>query len=205
MRAAQLLWIALASGLLLTACQLLIPGVTQVNRAVTTPVLPSTPSPEFTATVTSTASIAILTTPAIFPTSLFTPIPSFTPAYSQVTETPLILPDTTVLETDTPITEITSTHESAGFEKLPSNTIYKPVHIKNMSGKSVDINLHCTTKKGFQATFEYSSVKNLFIDLPEGNYQYVFFVGGRQLSGSFSFMDVPKLFITIYKDRVAIH
>jgi hypothetical protein len=69
----------------------------------------------------------------------------------------------------------------------------------------VDISLHCTTKKGLQAILEYNNIRNVFTMLPEGNYVYVVYVGGRQVVGGFSFLTAQKLFIDVYKDRVVIH
>ena len=103
MRAAQSRWIALASGLILSACQSIVPNAIQVNRAISTPVGLSTPSAEFTTTLSSTVVIVISSTATLLPTSQFTPIPSFTPANNQVTETPLIIPDIPVSGTDTPV------------------------------------------------------------------------------------------------------
>lgn len=40
--------------------------------------------------------------------------------------------------------------------------------------------------------------------LPQGNYVYVVYVGGRQIIGSFSFFIAQKLIISIYQDRVVI-
>jgi hypothetical protein len=197
--------IALASGLILTACLPAISDNKRVNPILQTPVLESTPSGEFTTTKTSTASIELSSTATLIPTSQFTPIPSFTSAVEPAIEVPLIVTAIPISVTGIFISDTATPIESVGIDKLPSNTIYKPVHIQNISGKQVDITLHCTTNKGLQTILEYKNVKNLFTDLPEGDYVYVIFVGGRQLVGSFSFMTAAKLFITIHKDRVAIH
>jgi hypothetical protein len=40
--------------------------------------------------------------------------------------------------------------------------------------------------------------------LPQGNYVYVVYVGGRRIIGNFSFLIAQKLLISIYQDRVVI-
>jgi hypothetical protein len=196
----------------MTACVPVIPDNFQGNPTLQTPDLAPLPSAVVTTTLTSTVTIEITSTTTLLPTSRFTPIPSFTSTVhygvedsSTVTNLPIYFTETPIPDTDTPVSGTTTPIESVSLGKLPPNPIYKPVHIQNGSGKQVDITLDCTTNKGRQIILEYNNVKNLFTDIPEGNYVYVIFVGGRQLTGGFSFMTAPKLFITIYQERVAVH
>ena len=207
-------WFALATSIILTGC---LPAANEVIKAITTlqtPLTNTTPLPLFTATIIRTPSVESSSTSTLIPTDQFTPIPSFTPFVSQGFEASATLPPTSpvdfLIDTVPPVIDTFTTSTSTpavsvSLEKLPSNTVYKPVHVQNLSREPVDLTFQCTTLKGLETVIGYNNIKNLFTVLPEGNYEYVFFVGGRQMVGSFSFIDAPKLFITIYKDRVAVH
>jgi hypothetical protein len=95
--------------------------------------------------------------------------------------------------------------ELISLDKLPPGTIYKRVRIENRSRSQMDISLHCTTLKGLQTVLEYENVKNLSVEAPDGNYIFVVYAGGRQMTGGFSLLTVPSLTITVYADRVAVH
>jgi hypothetical protein len=196
--------IAITSGLMLTACMPVVSETTQIAPTAQPPILGSTPSVEFTTTKTSDG-IDTKPTSTPIPTSQFTPIPSFTstPAVDHLVSS--ITPVFAFTDTAVAISLTPGLIGPVEIDKLPANTVYKPVHIQNISGKQVDITLYCTTNKGFQTILEYNNVGNLFTAIPEGKYSYVMFVGGRQLVGGFSFLTARKLLITIYKDRVAIH
>jgi len=210
--------------LITTGCLPSFPGGKPVVPVSQTPELALIPSSASTSTSSHTGSPTPSSTPtpaqpiqitpslSLISTETFTAIPSFTPTIGQdnlvlLTNTPVPYIEivTPSFDATTVITPATTLTGSVPNEKLPSNTIYKQAHIRNISGKPVDVTLICTTFKGLQTVLEYKNVKNLFTNLPEGNYEYVIFVGGRQLSGGFSFISAPKLFMTIYKDRIAIH
>jgi hypothetical protein len=203
--------IAFTSVVLLTACAPVIPDNVQGNPTLQTPVSALSPSAIATTSLTATLTIETISTAIFLPASQFTPIPSFTTTAGPGVEIPataadflISVTDTPIIDIETPFTGAATPLESVSLDKLSSNTLYKPVHIQNNSGKQIDINFQCTPNKGMQISLEYYNVKNLFANLPEGNYIYVIYVGGRQLSGGFSLMTAPKLFITIYKDRVVV-
>jgi hypothetical protein len=206
-------YVALASSLILSGCLPTANGFIKSITTLQTPLIAATPLPKFTATTLPTLSIDSSSTATLIPTNQFTPIPSFTPFVNPGFEEPsqtssptslaVLLYDTVPPEVDTFRTSTPVT--SVSIDKLPSNTVYKPVHVQNLSREQVDLTFQCTTIKGLETIIQYGNIKNLFTNLPEGNYSYVFFVGGRQLIGGFSFITATKLFIIIYKDRVAVH
>lgn len=188
------------------------PGLVPLSSAVFTSTTLPTGSPTPLSTSTPPESSLTSTSPGLISAETFTAIPSFTPTIGQnnvvlLTSTPVPYTEvvTPLFDMTTIFTSPTTLSGSVANENLPSNTVYKQAHIRNISGKPVDITLNCTTNKGLKVVLEYHNVKNLFTNLPEGNYDYVIFVGGRQLMGGFSFISAPKLFMTIYEDRIAIH
>jgi hypothetical protein len=196
--------IAITSGLMLTACTPVVSENTLIIPAVKTPFLGSTPSEEFTATK-AVGDVEFRSTITLTPAYHFTPIPSYTSTLGVNNPISSMTPVLSFTEIAVATFTAPVSVGSVVIDKLPANTVYKSVHIQNNSGKQVDITLYCTTNKGFQTILEYNNVGNLFTAIPEGKYSYVMFVGGRQLVGVFSFQTARKLFITIYKDRVAIH
>ncbi len=182
--------------LLLSSCLPALPGQTAIQSQASTPTTGSQSIVAATATSTTTPSPTPPLTPIIAPTLTFTPIPTFTLTSNSVTTgTPTINP--TSNETAVP-------GESISLDKLPPSTIYETIVINNNSGTEADISLHCTTIHGLQTVLEYNHVKHLTIQAPQGNYVYVVYVGGKMLSGSFSFLTQSKRSITIYRDRVVI-
>ncbi len=177
------------------------------------PVAPTaSPAPLATATpaATNTPVIAPTSTPTAAPT--FTPIPSLTP--TAVTETALS-PGAALTgspaASGTPVAGTTATAagtatlvEPISLDKLPPDTVYKRVRIDNESKAQMDISLHCTTHQGLHTILEYTNVRNLTIEAPEGDYVYVVYVGGRQIVGSFSLRHVTSAYITVYKDHVTV-
>ncbi|MGZ6316926.1 MAG: hypothetical protein ACXWNQ_06670 [Anaerolineales bacterium] len=203
MRRVAARFIVLVFGLSMAAClpRLQLPALVPATPS------PSTPSIQLSATPQVTLTLAPSSTATSTPTSTaFTPIPPLTPTGTP--STPLDL-TTTITATGTPSTlepSVTSTFaESISLDKLPKDTVYKPVRIHNATRAQMDISLHCTTHKGLQTVLEYDSVRNLSIQAPDGDYIYVVYVGGRMMSGSFSLLGSPNLTITVYADRVTVH
>jgi hypothetical protein len=201
--------VALASGLILAACLPVIPKPVQVNLSSATPLADELPSPGSTTTPTSTLSIESSSTSTLIPTSTFTPIPSFTSTIGSIeTTTPVgVTPTIGFTGTAAPsaLTAILVTDTATPFGALSNpNTIYGPVHIQNKSRLQVDLSLHCTTSKGVEIIIEFNRVRNVVTMLPEGDYVYVIYMGGRQSIGSFSYLTVRKLSFTIYQDGVVI-
>ncbi len=178
-----------------SSCLPALPGQTAIQSPASTPTAGSQPISAATATSTVTSSPEPSLTPTLAPTPTFTPIPTFTPTSGPVvvTGTPNAVVNLTVVP-----------GESVSLDKLPANTIYEVIVINNQSGTQVDISLHCTTIHGLQTVLEYNHVKHLIIQAPQGYYVYVAYVGGKMLSGGFSFLTQSKRSITIYRDRVVI-
>ncbi len=203
MRRAAAHFIVLVLGLSLAAC---VPRLQLPALLPPTP-SPSTPSIQLSATSQATSTLAPSPTATVTPTNTaFTPIPSLTPTGTP--SAPFDLTTTTTATGTAPTLEPTATStfvESISLDKLPKDTVYKPVRIHNATRAQMDISLHCTTHKGLQTVLEYDSVRNLSIKAPDGDYIYVVYVGGRMMSGSFSLLGSPNLTITVYADRVTVH
>lgn len=191
--------VTFALGLMLTACLPALPGQTEVNQAT-----PSLSSDKQAATEAPTQTTEPLPTSTLVPTKTFTPIPSLTPP--SASETPIataIIGTPATSTSQTP--SATTTLPGLSIDKLPAGTIYVRIRIENKSRTQMDISLQCTTRQGLFTVLEYTNVRSIFVDAPQGNCVYVVYVGGRQLIGNFSLSADRKLTITVYKDRVAIH
>jgi hypothetical protein len=187
--------VALGVVLSLAACLPTIPGT-----------IPPEPSPALTFESTPSAQP---TSPGPAPRSTatlgltFTPIPTLTVAASLPVATTSTGSGATSFPT--PPDATATPGETLSLDKLPPGTVYKSVRIQNQSHSQMDVSLHCTTIHGLHTVLEYNNVRNLTTQAPEGDYIYVLYVGGRQMSGSFSLLHVPAVTITVYADRVAIH
>ncbi len=190
--------IAFAVILSLAACLPSFPGAL-APTPLPTSIVELTPSGHPTAAQAAYASPA--STAAVPRT--FTPIPTLTAATGLTLTATSTSPGATALPTQ-PTSTATAT-ESISLDKLPPGTVYKPVHIQNRAHSQMDISLQCTTIHGLHTILEYENVRNLTVQAPEGDYIYVIYVGGRQMSGSFSLLRAPSATITVYADRVAIH
>ncbi len=171
------------------------------------PVAPtSSPSPLSTATVAATNTPVLAPTSSPTPAPTFTAIPTFTPTAAAQTEaSPSGATTGTPAVSGSPLPTGTATLvEPISLDKLPRDTVYKRVRIENESHAQMDISLHCTTQQGLHTILEYTNVRNLTIEAPEGDYVYVVYVGGRQIVGSFSLRHVTSAYITVYKDHVTV-
>ncbi len=166
----------------------------------------ATPAPLSTATAAATDTPVIAPSNSPTPAATFTPIPSLTPTAGLETAlSPSVLATGTLGITTTPQATGTATLvEAISLDKLPPDTVYKRVRIDNESHAQMDISLHCTTHQGLHTILEYTNVRNLTIEAPEGDYVYVVYVGGRQIVGSFSLRHVPSAYITVYKDHATV-
>ena len=199
--------ITFAVGCSLAACLPNFQGlISRANPPASTVEL--TPSRQLAATQEASASPA----PTQFPTSTvaptFTPIPTLTAATGSptiATATPGTMTPSGTTALPAGPTSTAAPPESISLDKLQPGTVYKPVHIQNLSHSQMDISLHCTTIHGLHTVLEYNDVRNLTVQAPECDYIYVVYVGGRPMSGSFSLLHVPKATITVYADKVAIH
>ena len=202
-------FVALASGLILTACLPFIPGPSPITRSSPSSASVQTPSLEITASPLPTLTIAPSSTFSPVPTGTFTPIPSFTSTIGS-TGAPVTASFTTAVDmagTALPlnVTAILVTDTATPFGTPANlNSIYGPVHIQNKSHVQVDLSFHCTTSKGVEIIIEFNNVRNVVTTLPIGNYAYVMYMGGRRSIGSFSYLTVRKLTFTVYRDGVVI-
>ena len=186
--------IVLALVLLLSSCLPATSGQKAIESPVSTPTASSQAAVEATATILP--SSAPSSTPTVIPTATFTPIPTFTP-----TNDPAIAG---ALATSADVSLTLVPGESISLDKLPASTVYGTIVINNNSETEADISLHCTTIHGLHTVLEYNHVKHIAIQVPQGNYVYVVYLGSKMLSGGFSFLTLQKRTITIYKDRVVI-
>ena len=193
-------WIVFGLGLSLSACLPNLPGLVRPASPSAVKSLASSPASQGTFSATSLPTASASPMHLVNSGTSFTAIPSFTAT---------LAPGSTVAITDTPSAialPVTATMlDSISLDKLPESTVYKRVRIQNQSRSQMDISLHCTTVKGLQTVLEYNNVRNLSIQAPDGDYIYVIYVGGRQMTGGFTLLTVPSLTITVYSDRVAIH
>lgn len=185
-----------ACGISLAACIPNLPGLTSFTQPTAASVAQPSPVPLVVATATSSPTAI----PSDTPTAVFTPIPTLTATVGVATALTQTIASTVLVPTTTP-----TFVESVSLDKLPPNIPYKRVRIENQAHEQMDISLHCTTVQGLQTVIEYNNVRNLTIDAPNGDYVYVFYVGGHRLMGGFSLLHVPSVTLTVYKDRVVIH
>ncbi len=184
----------IACGFSLVACAPNLPALQFFATASPVPSLVS----RTTSTPAATPASAVAT--SLGSTATFTPIATFTPtvgATSGVTQT--------LAPASTPATETAIPVESVSLDKLPPGTVYRHVRIEDRAHLPMDISLHCTTIHGLHTVIEYNNVRSITVQAPEGNYVYVFYVGGHRMMGSFSLLDAGSVTLTVYKDRVAIH
>ena len=202
MRRATAYCLVLVCGLSLASCVPNLPALLPPTPIPSTQLVDSSPTAQATPGITSSPTATLAPANPVSTAIPFTAIPTFTPTGSP----PPLAP---VTDTGTPPTmEPTSTAtvlESISLDKLPPGTLYKRVRIRNRSHSQMNISLHCTTLQGLQTVLEYANVRNLSIQAPDGNYIYVVYAGGRQMSGSFSLLSVPSVTITVYADTVTVH
>jgi hypothetical protein len=81
---------------------------------------------------------------------------------------------------------------------------YAQIVLVNKSEAQAYISLQNQPEKGSVSILEYPVKKQVTVKAPLGYYQYVAWVGGRQLTGSFTLGKGDELTITLYKDRITI-
>jgi hypothetical protein len=74
----------------------------------------------------------------------------------------------------------------------------------NRAKAEVYVSLQCTTVDGYTTIIEYPVFGRLKVSAPAGKYNYVAWVGGRQLIGSFSLSKGEELSITFNREKVTI-
>lgn len=171
-----------------------------------TPVMAvSSPTLEATATATATATAVDSSST---PESSSTPAPSSTSA-PNLTTTP-------VTATSGPGDNPTATKAAPGsltvtptlgvllYGTLPPAVPSAKITVVNKSRAQAYISLQNYPPDGPAAFLEYPVRNQVKVDAPLGYYVYVVWVGGRQITGSFSLHKDDDLTITIFKDKVEI-
>jgi hypothetical protein len=193
-----------AACLSLAACLPSLPGLVSPTPLSSVQPVELSPSAQPASRLSPSPSAqAPSATPVSTYTPTYTPIPTLTATGAGAVTTTATA--TAVSPSPTQLTASATAGESISLDKLPRDTVYKHVGVENRSRSQMDISLHCTTIHGLQTVLEYSNVKRLSLQAPEGDYVYVVYVGGRQIVGSFSLLHVPSVTITVYSDRVTIH
>jgi len=152
-------------------------------------------------TATGSATVNIMATTATFSATAIT-----------ATGTPTITPINTATQTQTQtpipsngLVTPTVTSPLTYYGTLPPDLPYGFVTLSNKSKVEANISLQCTTIDGYTTILEYSGIKGTFdIHAPAGKYEYVAWVGGKQIMGKFSLAKRQELLITLYKDKVVI-
>ena len=149
------------------------------------------------------------------PTAAISQTPSST-IVTNLTTTPATATSGTEQPTSQPTTTGTQLTPSAGtvtltptlgiltYGTLPPAVPSASIMIWNKSKVQAYISLQNFTKGKEPAILEYPVAKQVKVKAPLGNYVYVVWVGGRQITGSFVLHTGDDLIITIYKDKVAI-
>jgi len=194
---------------------------------VATPTVPA-PQVDTQATIDSIVNTAVALTQTAQPTSTSTPVidtttPSSTPPPTDITvtlETTLAPNLTTTPATATSGAEDTSTFTptaaSSGeitltptlgvltYGTLPPAVPSSQVTLVNKSKAQAYISLQLCDTEAAGAILEYPVHSTVKVKAPLGNYIYVVWVGGRQLTGTLKVNSGSDLKITIYKDKVTI-
>ncbi len=154
-----------------------------------TPVVASSPTTESLTETPSPTSIPNLTT---------------TPVTATVgTEDPSIPTSTPTLASPSGSTTPTPTFEFLLWGTLPPAVPWAPITINNKSKTQAYISLQNDPPHQV-AIMEYFVKKQVKIRGPVGYYDYVVWVGGRQIVGNFNLGNGDDLTITIYRDKVTL-
>jgi len=175
------------------AAQTLAAQPTSTTASVTETETPTeTPPPtDITVTLPVTEAPNLTTTPA---TATSGPV-------GDTTITP-----TATGSTSTPSGEITLTPTLGvlTYGTLPPAVPSNDVYLVNKSKAQAYISLQLCDTPAKGAILEYPVESTVKIKAPLGNYIYVVWVGGKQLTGTLKVTNNDDLKITIYKDKVVI-
>jgi hypothetical protein len=194
-------------------------------QAAATPAPFSEDELQATAALLSRQTLEAMPTGTSLPTE--TPVvvtPTDTPTPEPPTEIPTETPNpvlltlTATLGAETsgglgslPVTQTNSTPSTpAGEPKpisygtLPPSIPYGEVTIRNKSEVDAYISLRCVLADGNVTILEYPVKTIAGGRAPAGKYTYVAWVGGKQLSGSFSLSNGDVITINLFENRVTI-
>ena len=165
----------------------------------------------------ATPTIASTLTPTLIPTSTATrtpPPPSQTPSpsptlFSTVTTGTAVTP--------TNVTGTPSTPSPVGTKPTPTETLHPQFYgtqppqvafgkilMMNKSKAEAYISIKCLTTDNQVSIVEYPVGKWMVVRVPAGKCDYVAWVGGRPMSGSFRLDAGGQKTITLYKNRIKI-
>jgi len=156
---------------------------------------------------TETAVIGPSSAPEVTDTPSLSPIPNLTT--TPVTATSIVVDDSnstpTVTLTTIPATAtLTPTLGVITYGTLPPAVPSSDVYLINKSKLQAYITLQLCDTEAAGAILGYPIQKTVKIKAPLGNYIYVVWVGGRQLTGTLKVHKSTDLSITVYKDKVLI-
>ena len=162
---------------------------------------PTTAPPTLTASPTETVPPTDVTV-----TLATTSVPNLTTTPATATSGTEISSDITITATIGSAGEITLTPTLGvlTYGTLPPAVPSGPVTLVNKSKAQAYISLQLCDTEAKGAILEYPVQSVLNIDAPIGNYNYVVWVGGKQLLGTLKVTNDDSLKITIYKDKVVI-
>jgi len=192
------------------------------------PVTDATPVVDIQATADSLFVTAAAQTAAAQPTA--TVVPVIETATVALESTPTVIAETSTLApnlTTTPVTatlgtlqpESTATVTNAvpsgsvtttptlgilTYGTLPPAVPWSKITLLNKSKAQAYISLQNYPANEKVAILEYPVKKQVMVDAPLGYYLYVVWVGGRQITGSFTLHKNDNLTITIYKEKVVV-
>lgn len=161
-----------------------------------TPVL-AVSSPTLEATVTASAAASSST-----PASSATPAPNLTTTPVTATSGPGDNPTATKAAPGN--LTVTPTLGILLYGTLPPAVPSVKITVVNKSRAQAYISLQNRPPDGPAAFLEYPVRNQVKVDAPLGYYVYVVWVGGRQITGSFTLHKDDDLTITIFKDKVEI-
>jgi hypothetical protein len=168
---------------------------------------PSPTSPLVSATAEATATLSDTAVAETQVSETMTSVEStVTSVSTETTETPT----GTLVASSTPILEppgnpvATETLHARFFGTLPPAIAYGKIRLVNKAKVEVYISMQCTTPDGTITILEYPVSGQIRVSAPAGKYNYVAWVGGRQITGFFGLGKQEDLTITIYKDKVTV-
>lgn len=119
---------------------------------------------------------------------------------------PLPTESLTPVFTTTPVPLPTHTSAWITIDELPKDLPTAPLKLENKSNGEVSLTLYVMIiPQGYQTILSYDFNGTFIVEVPQGNYTYVAYLGGNKIVGSFGLRTPTKLTLTFYKDKVAVH
>ena len=132
--------------------------------------------------------------------------PTATPTWTSATmpsETPTASPVNTLTPT---ISLPTETATPFPMDKLPAGLPTAKLKLENTTKKPIYLSLHGTiVPQGYHTVIEYRFRYSMVVEVPQGNYVYVAWVGGSKIVGNISLLKAHKMTLTFHNDKVTVH